>query len=103
MHLPAYLAPHVAEPTGHKANPFHRYRRPKHHLSRIRHPRNTSQQYAARRGAVLMRKGVADVKDRRKEPFFYGNYSKFPNSSNRKTIIGNGTNPRPYIVGRGLL
>ena len=38
---------HIAEPTGHTADTFHRYRRTKHHLSRIRHPGNTSRQHAA--------------------------------------------------------
>ena len=47
VYLPPYLAPHVAEPTGHTADPFHRYRRTKHRLSRIRHPGNTSRQHAA--------------------------------------------------------
>lgn len=63
MRLPAYIAPHVAELTRQSADPFHRYRRTKHYLSRIRHPRNTSQQYAPCQKTVLTRKGAADAED----------------------------------------
>ena len=58
----AYL--HISPRTlQHTADPFHRYRRTQHHLSRIRHPRNPPRQYAAHGRAVLMRKEEADAED----------------------------------------
>ena len=54
MRLPAYLAPHAAEPTEQSADPFHRYWRPQHHLSRIWHPGNLPQEPAPDRRSVLM-------------------------------------------------
>ena len=108
MRLPAYLAPHVAESTGHTADPFHRYRRTKYHLSRIRHPGNPAQQYAPCQKTVLTRKGAADAEDGRKESFFYGNCPEIPDSSNRGSRLARydrvsiTSNPRPAYRKPGI-